>query len=78
MTSRKSCSALAAIDIYSLPRWLISITDIPEPFQSSISACARSITAVGSMAGPALKLNNLVMVFVILSQIFDARKIASF
>src|SRR5581483_4890219 len=40
----------------SLPRWLISITDMPLPRQSSISSCARASTCSGSIAGPALKL----------------------
>src|SRR5262245_52637043 len=38
------------------PRWLISITDMPVPRQSSISSPARAKTSAGSMAGPALKL----------------------
>ena len=40
----------------SLPRWLISITPMPLPRQSSISSPARASTSAGSMAGPALKL----------------------
>ena len=40
----------------SLPRWLISITDMPLPCQSSISAAAVRRTSSGSTAGPALKL----------------------
>ena len=40
----------------SLPRWLISITDMPLPCQSSISAAAWRITGSGRTAGPALKL----------------------
>src|SRR5438067_1456186 len=44
----------------SLPRWLISITDMPEPCQSSISAAACDSTSSGSAAGPALKLNTLL------------------
>src|SRR4051812_49351833 len=43
----------------SLPRWLISITDMPEPCQSSISAAACDSTSSGSAAGPALKLKPL-------------------
>ena len=35
----------------ALPRWLISITDMPLPCQSSSSACMRSSTACGSIAG---------------------------
>src|SRR5204862_8346095 len=44
----------------SLPRWLISITDMPEPCQSSISEAAFSSTSSGRTAGPALKLNTRV------------------
>src|SRR5712692_2520215 len=40
----------------SLPRWLISITDMPDPCQSSISAAACASTSSGRTAGPALKL----------------------
>src|SRR5581483_7049957 len=58
-SSRRSASACAAIEMNSLPRWLISITDIPEPCQSSISAAACDSTSSGSAAGPALKLNTL-------------------
>src|SRR5581483_7851579 len=45
----------------SLSRWLISITDMPLPRQSSSSdwICCRTLT--GSVAGPALKLNFLFM-----------------
>src|SRR5258706_13748767 len=43
----------------SLPRWLISMTDMPEPCQSSISSRAFSRTCCGRTAGPALKLNTL-------------------
>src|SRR5215813_10726269 len=39
-------------------RWLISITDIPEPRQSSSSSRMRSSTASGKAAGPALKLKT--------------------
>src|SRR5882672_7135308 len=42
----------------SLPRWLISITDMPEPCQSSISLAACSSTSSGRTAGPALKLKT--------------------
>src|SRR2546423_12276287 len=45
----------------SLPRWLISITDIPEPCQSSISSAACRSTDSGRAAGPALKLKTRVM-----------------
>src|SRR5438046_790399 len=44
----------------SLPRWLISITDMPEPCQSSISAAPRASTSSGRTAGPALKLKTRV------------------
>src|SRR5947208_2534749 len=37
-------------------RWLISITDMPEPRQSSSSSRMRSSTESGSALGPALKL----------------------
>src|SRR5262245_30850436 len=37
-------------------RWLISITDMPEPRQSSSSSRMRSRTASGRALGPALKL----------------------
>src|SRR6476469_5555675 len=40
------------------PRWLISITDWPEPPQSSISAAACLRTSSGRVAGPALKLKT--------------------
>src|SRR5437763_7492620 len=40
----------------SLPRWLISITDMPLPCQSSISAAAVRRTDSGRTAGPGLKL----------------------
>ena len=45
----------------SLPRWLISITDMPLPCQSSISSAAMRSTDSGSTAGPALKLKTRVM-----------------
>ncbi|MBL8252890.1 MAG: DUF262 domain-containing protein, partial [Candidatus Competibacter sp.] len=41
-SSRRSASACSAMATNSLPRWLISITDMPEPRQSSISALACS------------------------------------
>src|SRR6266571_2896336 len=44
----------------SLPRWLISITDMPLPCQSSISAAAVRNTSSGSTAGPGLKLNTRI------------------
>src|SRR5215471_13500978 len=37
-------------------RWLISITDMPEPCQSSSSSRMRSSTESGRALGPALKL----------------------
>src|SRR3954467_9023376 len=42
----------------SSPRWLISMTDMPLPCQSSISCAAFASTGSGSTAGPALKLNT--------------------
>ena len=45
----------------SLPRWLISITDMPLPCQSSISSAAWRSTDSGSVAGPALKLKTRVI-----------------
>src|SRR5207244_2220385 len=47
--------------MYSLPRWLISITDMPDPCQSSISSAAWRSTGSGRAAGPALKLKTRVM-----------------
>src|SRR5260221_2401221 len=44
----------------SLPRWLISITDMPEPCQASISEAACARTSSGRTAGPALKLKPRV------------------
>src|SRR6187455_3265378 len=55
-SSRRSFSASAAMPMNSLPRWLISITDMPLPRQSVISSPARARTSAGSIAGPALKL----------------------
>src|SRR5882762_5790590 len=46
------------MDSNSGERWLISITDMPEPRQSSNSSRMRSSTASGSAAGPALKLKT--------------------
>ena len=43
------------------PRWLISITDMPEPCQSSISSAAWRNTGSGRVAGPGLKLKTRVM-----------------
>src|SRR3954463_16460231 len=45
----------------SLPRWLISVTDMPVPCQSSISSAARRRTGSGRTAGPGLKLKGRVM-----------------
>src|SRR5262245_44090414 len=59
--SRRSFSAVAAISMNSLPRWLISITDMPDPCQSSISAAACSRTCSGRTAGPALKLKTRLL-----------------
>ena len=42
------------------PRWLISITDMPLPCQSSISLAACCRTSFGRTAGPAEKLNTWV------------------
>src|SRR5260221_1153625 len=44
----------------SLPRWLISITDMPEPCQASISEAACCKPSSGRTAGPALKLKTRV------------------
>src|SRR5262249_56424021 len=41
---------------YSLPRWLCSRIDIPEPWKSRNSSRARSRAGSGRPAGPALKL----------------------
>src|SRR5690606_39309005 len=66
----------------SVPRWLTSMTDIPLPRQSSSSACARSSTGSGSIAGPGLKLKTrfmgaglptLVAFVAVVAQRFDAR-----
>ena len=42
----------------ALPRWLISITDMPVPCQSSSSSRACSRTSSGRTAGPGLKLKT--------------------
>src|SRR6185437_5740485 len=55
---RRSRSALSTIAPKSSLRWLISIADIPRPCQSRSSACARSSTGSGSIAGPALKFHT--------------------
>src|SRR5688500_6401106 len=53
---RRSASASAAIFTNSLPRWLISITDMPASCQLTISRLACSSTSTGIVAGPAPKL----------------------
>jgi len=53
---RMSASAWVQMAPNSLPRWLISITLMPLPCQSSISEAARCSTASGMAAGPAEKL----------------------
>src|SRR5215471_7537233 len=55
---RKPASAAALMLSNSGDRWLISITDMPEPRQSSSSSRMRSSTATGRAAGPALKLKT--------------------
>src|SRR5438270_6771097 len=73
----------------SLPRWLISITDMPDPCQSSISEAAFSSTSSGRTAGPALKLNTRVagllpirlpvlLVLFLLGDALDARELGAF
>jgi hypothetical protein len=42
----------------ALLRWLISMTDMPEPRQSGNSSRACSRTGAGNVAGPAAKLNT--------------------
>src|SRR5258708_3488528 len=60
----------------SLPRWLISITDMPDPCQSSISPAACASTSSGRTAGPALKLktrvSGLLPIFLFLFLLGDA------
>src|ERR671913_895862 len=53
---RRSASASAAIATNSLPRWLISITDMPASCQLTSSHLAFSSTSTGIVAGPAPKL----------------------
>jgi hypothetical protein len=55
---RKPASAAALMLSNSGERWLISITDMPEPRQSSNSSPTRSSTESGKALGPALKLNT--------------------
>src|SRR6188472_157185 len=63
-SARRSASAFARIDMKWLPRWLISITDMPLPSQSSNSACARCSTGSGMAAGPALKFHTRFVIYV--------------
>src|SRR5438445_6150864 len=60
----------------SFPRWLISITDMPDPCQSSISPAACPSTSSGRTAGPALKLktrvSGLLPIFLVLFLLRDA------
>src|SRR5688572_19137306 len=53
---RRSASASAAMRVNSLPRWLISITDMPASCQLTSSHLAFSSTSTGMVAGPAPKL----------------------
>src|SRR5687768_6410896 len=53
---RRSASASAAMPTNSLPRWLISITDMPASCQLTSSHLAFSSTSTGMVAGPAPKL----------------------
>ena len=46
------------MEMNSRPRWLISMTPMPLPCQSSISAAACRSTSSGIAAGPAEKLNG--------------------
>src|SRR6266496_3767108 len=69
----------------SLPRWLISITDMPEPCQSSISPAACASTSSGRTAGPALKLKTrvagllpILLVLFLLRDALDARELGAF
>src|SRR3982750_4663543 len=55
---RRSASASAAICTNSLPRWLISITDMPAWCQLTSSHLAFSSTSTGMVAGPAPKLKR--------------------
>src|SRR5580700_6033211 len=58
ISSRKSASACAATSTKGLLRWLISMTDVPPPCQSSNSSRACSRTSSGSTAGPGEKLKT--------------------
>src|SRR5260370_2304499 len=69
----------------SLARWLISITDMPEPCQSSLSAAACASTSSGRTAGPALKLNTraacllpILFVLFLLRDALDAGELGAF
>src|SRR6056297_2804816 len=53
---RSAASERSATCRNAAPRWLSSITDMPVPAKSVSSSRARSSTAMGSAAGPALKL----------------------
>src|SRR3990167_10550473 len=55
------------MEMNSLPRWLISITDMPLPCQSSISSAALRSTGSGRVEGPGLKLKARVMGFSLLA-----------
>src|SRR5262252_3994512 len=59
---RRSACAFSWMPMNSLPRWLISITDMPLPCQSSISAAAVRNTGSGRTAGPGLKLKTRINV----------------
>src|SRR5438445_4167886 len=53
---RRFASASEAMAMNSLPRWLISITDMPASCQLTSSHFAFSSTSTGIVAGPAPKL----------------------
>src|SRR5262245_4873910 len=57
-SSRRLASASAAMATNSLPRWLISITDMPASCQLTSSHFAFSSTSTGIAAGPAPKLKT--------------------
>src|SRR5439155_21223762 len=78
-------SACSAIAMNSLPRWLISITDMPDPCQSSISEAACSSTSSGRTAGPALKLKTrvsgllpILLILFLLGDALDAGELGAF
>ena len=60
-SSRRSDSAWSQMPMNSLPRWLISMTPMPLPFQLLISSAACSKTSSGITAGPAEKFQGRVM-----------------